>query len=617
MVAPNATAWSEAFALGATPRPRLSVSEWADRFRVVAAGTSPEPDRWRTSRVPYLREPMDAISDPSVERVVLQAGSQLGKSELLLNVIGYFVDSDPSPILLVQPTELASRAFVKERVEPTFRSTPALAGKLADGLRDKGNTVMLKVFPGGYMACAWSTSAVALASRPIRVVLLDEVDRYPISIGHDGDPVAQAIQRTANFHNRKIIAVSTPTVEGISRIGRLFDETDQRHFHVPCPHCGVLQVLEWGGIVYKNAAGDIDFDDVFYRCNDCGKRIEERDRPAMLEQGTWIADEPTRSRWRGYQISALYSPWVRWRELAEEWVRVHENRDRAGLQEFINLRLGERWTEGTDQVTPETLEKNRERYEADVPGGALLLTAGVDVQDNRLEVEVVGWGVGRESWGIQYAVFPGDTGDLVSPAGPWARLDAFLAKAWKHQDGDELGLWCVCVDSGGHRTTEVYEFCRARLARNVFPVKGQAGEGRPIAGKPSVTGQLRIPLYFVGVDTAKAAVFSRLAIDSPGPGYCHFPTAQENGFDDGYFKGLCSEKQVVKERGGRRRREWKQLRERNEPLDCRVYATAAMEMLVPDFDGLAAARAAARGVVVQSSAAQPQRRRRVLSRGVG
>ena len=387
-----------AAALGAmAPRPRLRLSEWADRYRVVAAGTSPEPDRWRTSRVPFMRQILDSVSDPSVERVTVMAASQVGKSELLLNVIGYFADADPSPMLFVQPTEDASRAFMKERIEPTFRATPALAGKLAEGLRDKGNTLLLKTFPGGYLACAWATSAVSLASRPIRVVLLDELDRYPESTGRDGDPVAQAIQRTANFHNRKVIAVSTPTVDGLSPIARAYDQSDRRRLWVPCPQCGAFQVLEWGNVVYKRD-DVVDLDDVHYRCAHCKARIDEQDRPAMMALCRWEPDAPGR-RHRGYHLSALCSPWVRWRDLAEQWVTVHENRDKQGLREFINLRLGEVWSEGDHQVTAEGLERRREDYEAPLPAGVRLLTAGVDVQDARLEVEVVGWGAGRESWG--------------------------------------------------------------------------------------------------------------------------------------------------------------------------------------------------------------------------
>lgn len=603
------TVWSDAIFSVLTPRPRLTVSQWADQYRVVPAGTSPEPDRWRTSRVPYLREIMDAVSDPAVERVVVMAGSQLGKSEFLLNVIGYYADADPSPILLVQPTEDASRSFAKERVEKMFRATPVLRGKLADSLRDKENTILLKLFPGGMLACAWATSSVALASRPIRVVLLDEVDRYPSSVGNDGNPVEQAIQRTANFRNRKIIAVSTPTVDGLSEIVRMHDETDQRRLWLPCPRCGAFQVLEWSGLIFRDAAKRPTLDDIYYLCQHCKGRIEERERPEMLAACRWEPTHPGRPR-RGYHLSALYSPWVRWRELAEQWIKVHEERDRRGQQEFLNLRLGEPWVEGGDEIHPDALDGNREPYEAEVPDGVLLLVAGVDVQSNRFEVEIVGWGVGKESWGIAYQVVSGDT----SIPETWGRLDALLARSWAREDGSALGLWCTCVDSG-HRTSDVYEFCRARLARNVFAVKGRSGAGLPIAGKPSMSNQLRIPLYPVGVDTAKDALSSRLALRDVGPGYCHFPNVTSTGYDAEYFKGLCSEKRKVKFRGGRRIQEWVQVRARNEPLDCRVYATAAMELLVPDFAALAATRAAQQQSPSRTPT-PPKSGRRVLSRGV-
>jgi len=599
-----------AFGSRLRPRPHLSVSEWADRYRIIPAGTSPEPGPWRTDRVPYLREILDAVSDPAVESITVQAASQVAKSELVLCTIGYFAHQDPAPILLVQATEDAMKAFSKERVAPMFESSPALRSLLADGARDPSNTTMLRQFPGGLLACAWAGGASSLASRPIRVVLGDELDRWPDTTGRDGDPWAQAKQRTSNFFNRKKIAVSTPTIEGVSAIARLYEDSDQRRYHVACPRCGALQVLTWSGVIYKNAEGVVDLDSCHYRCAHCDGRIEERDRPEMIAAGEWRAEHPER-RDRGYQISALYSPWVAWRELASEWIKATTEKDKRGMQEFINLRLGETWTEEGEKITVEALEKNRETYADDaiVPDGALLLTAGVDVQDNRLEVEIVGWGVGKESWGIAYEIIGGDT----SSSEVWNRLDAFLSRTWPRPDGRSLGLWCACVDSGGHRTHEVYEFCRARIARNVFAAKGFGGTGKPIVGKPSTSNQLRIPLYPVGADTGKEVVYSRLAIAEPGPGYCHFPIGR--GYDDEFFKGLVSEKRVVKVRGGRRSTEWRQLRARNEPLDVRVYATAAMEIMIPDFAALAAKEATARGPTVAQKPA-PARGRRVLSKGV-
>lgn len=598
---------SAAFASRLRPRPSLTVSQWADEYRIVPPGTSPEPGPWRTDRVPYLREILDSVSDPSVERIYVQAASQVAKSEILLNTIGYFAHQEPAPILLVQSTEDAMKGFSKERVAPMFGASPALQGLLAEGERSSSNTTMLRQFPGGMLACAWAGSAASLASRPIRVVLADEVDRWPDTTGRDGDPFAQAVQRTSNFFNRKILAVSTPTVEGFSAIARLYEDSDQRRYHVPCPHCGVFQVLEWSGVIYKREDGAPDLDQVHYRCAHCAGRIEERDRPAMLAAGEWKAEREHRNR--GYQISALYSPWVSWRELAAEWIKANTNRDKRGLQEFVNLRLGETWKEYGEKITVEALEKNRERYDAEVPDGALMLTAAADIQDNRIEAEVRGWGMGKESWGIAYAIFPGDT----STPAPWVKLDEFLTRTWSKADGRAFGLWCACVDSGGHRTQEVYEFTRARLARRIFAIKGYAGAGRPIVGNVSTSNQLRVPLYPIGADTGKEAVYSRLALEKPGPGYMHFPIG--SGYDDEYFKGLVSETRKPKKFDGRTRMVWVQTRQRNEPLDVAVYVTAAMEMCAPDFAALAAADDKARG----SGPATPPTstpRRRVLSRGV-
>jgi phage terminase large subunit GpA-like protein len=616
----TARPWSDAFRSRMRPRPRLTVSEWADRHRVVPPGTSPEPGAWRTDRVPYLREILDAVSDPDVERIYVQAASQVAKSEILLNTIGFFAQHDPSPILLVQSTEDAMKGFSKERVAPMFEASPALRGLLEPGERNPANTTMLRQFPGGLLACAWAGSAASLASRPIRVVLGDELDRWPDTTGRDGDPWAQAVQRTSNFFNRKILAVSTPTVESFSAIARLYDDSDQRRYHVPCPRCGVLQVLEWSGVIYKREDGTHDLDQVHYRCAHCAGRIEERERPAMLAAGEWRAENPDH-RNRGYHISALYSPWVRWSELAAEWIKANAERDKRGLQEFVNLRLGEAWTEESERITVEALEKNREPYESPLPDGALVLTAGVDVQDNRLEAEVVGWGIGRESWGVEYVVIPGDT----SLDATWHRLDEFLQRTWARADGRALGIWCAFVDSGGHRTQEVYKFCGPRQPRNVYATKGYAGQGRPLVGKMSVSNQQRVPLFPIGADTGKEAVYSRLALErvtpeAAGPGFCHFPI--DSGYDDEFFKGLVSEKRVTKMRAGRSTTTWQKTRARNEPLDIRVLATAALEVMMPDTPGspahlpsLAAAEEKARGSAPAATQEKPQRRR-VLSRGV-
>jgi phage terminase large subunit GpA-like protein len=548
-----------------------------------------------------MREILDAACDPTIEELWLQMASQVGKSELALNVIGYHAHQDPAPILYVRETQDAAKSFSKERIDPTFRQTPALRGLLTDSQRDKGNTIELKMFPGGYLAFGSANAAATLASRSIRVLILDEIDKYPVKTGRDGDPIAQAMKRTANFYNRKIIGVSTPTIAGLSPIGERFAETDQRRRWVPCPHCGALQVLEWDGIVYKNALGEIDFDDVHYLCKHCGERIEERDKNAMDLAGEWKAEHPERRK-RGYQMSCILSPWVRWADLAEKWVKINRDRDKRGLQEFINLDLGRVWaTEDSEHVEAGDLDKNRSEYSASMaPNAVQVVTCGVDVQDHWIAAEWVGWGQGRESWGLGYRVLTGDT----SQPQIWQELDELLWQTVRRADGQELIARLICIDRGGHRTDTVDKYCKARIRRGVRPIFGVPGFGRPIIGKPKQYGRHRVVAYPVGVDSLKDLLFDRLAIRKPGPGYCHFPSDPKSGYDHPYYLGLTSEKREIKTVAGRRRRRWVQIRERNEPLDVRNYATAALEILAPVLD-----------LDQKGKAKQPSGSRRIRKRG--
>ena len=631
-------AWAEAAASACVPRPRLSVSAWADAYRRIAPGTSPEPGPWRTDRVPYLRGIMDALNDPNVETVVVMMASQLGKTECMLNILGYFVDQDPSPILLVLPTIEAVEGFSKERIETTFGATPALRGKLEQGKdgrstsRKSGQTIRLKMFPGGYLAMAGANAPAGLASRPIRVVLCDEVDRFPETAGTEGDPVKLARQRTSNFHNRKIVLVSTPTIDGLSKIQDWHAQGDQRQFLVPCPLCGTMQWLRWDHLKYKNEAGERDLEHCYYQCPHCEQHIEERQKPAMIAAGQWVAQQPGGANGNGKvvsfgDLSALHSPWVKWSTLAEEWCAAQDNKDRKGLQEFVNLRLGQPWVEHQQVIAVEYLERRREHYDDEAPERVALITAGVDVQDNRIEAEIVGWGAGKESWGVQYLTLMGDP----TERSVWQLLDGHLSRTWQTADGRRLAVVCTCVDSGGHCTSEVYDFCRARESRRVFAIKGKGGPGVPAISKPTRNNRQQAALFHVGVDDLKGALFSRLLLDEPGPGHCHFPRDQEGRTQDGeerekrrydaaYFSGLLSERRVIIQRAGVRKYEWKKTAERNEPLDCRIYATAALEILNPSPKQLEVepgARAAGKGGAGTGAGGGGARRGpRMVSRGV-
>lgn len=612
------TAWGDAFLKACRPKSILTGSQWSDEYRYIAPGTSPEPGPWRTDRVPYLREPMDVATDSETEFIVMMCSSQVGKSELLLNVMGYYCDQEPAPQLMVQPTVDAAEAFSKERIDPTFRYSPGLKGKLEAGKDGRGTsrksstTIRMKHYAGGYLAMVGANSPAGLSSRPIRILLADEVDRYGVT--KEGDPLKLAIQRTTNFHNRKICLVSTPTVEGRSSIEEWFKRSDQRYYHVPCQHCGGFQVLKWSRVKWdRDESGNHLPDTARYECEHCGEAMRGPGRPnsAMLEAGYWKATR--KSRIAGFHINSLYSPWVELRALVAEWVEANKTRDRKGLMEFINLKLGEPWQERDDDMDYDHLfGKRREYYDAELPDGVLVLTAGVDVQDTYLAAEVVGWGIGYESWGIEYKIFMGDPGQSAV----WMQLDDFLQKTWQLGDGTALGVSCACVDSGGHFTTEVYRFTKAREYRRVYAIKGRGGQGIPLVGKPVRNNRIGAVRFDLGVDSGKATVMSRIKIEEEGPGYCHFPRDQQRGYDLEYFRGLLSERLKYEYRNGKVKVSWDQIYERNEPLDCRNYATAAIEILSPNFEALAAMPERGNIYVQAPSAPQRVRRRGVLSRGV-
>lgn len=611
------TAWSDAFLRTCKPRPILSTSQWADQYRYVAPGTSPEPGEWENSRVPYLVEPMDACSDDITEEVVMMCSSQIGKSELLINVLGYFSHQDPAPQLFIQPTVEAAEAFSKERLDPTFKYTKALRGLLDEGkegrgaAKKSGNTIRMKQYPGGYIAMVGANSPAGLASRPIRVVLGDEIDRY--SETKEGDPLALAIQRTENFeHNKKLVFVSTPTILGISKINERWENSDQRRYHLPCPHCGAEQHLEWTQLKYKrDNEGELVPGSIYYECKHCKEKIEERSKHDMLKAGRWIASKPFAGV-AGFHINAMYSPWTRWEKLVLQWIKIHKNRDKHGLMEFVNLKLGEPYVDEYDEIDEDYMMRRREYYNADLPDGVLLLTAGVDTQDDRLEAEVVGWGRGKESWGIEYRTFMGD------PARPevWEQLDQWLQKSWEYSDGSRLGIACTAIDSAGHRTTEVYKFCKPREHRRIFAVIGRAGIGKEIVSKPTRNNREKCALFTVGDDTGKDLVLSNVRIDDEGPAYCHFPRS-DKGYGLEYFKGLLSEKRKIVIRGGKKKIEWFKVHERNEPLDVRKYALAAMEIVNPDFEWLAE-DSNRRNLYVPKGegAAVVKKKRRIISKGV-
>lgn len=573
------------------PRSRLTGSKWADRYRYVAPGTSPEPGEWRTDRVPYLREPMDSATDRLTEMVVLMCSSQVGKSEALLNILGFYADQDPAPQLMLQPTVESAEAFSKERIDPTFRYSPGLQNKLEEGQEGRGTsrksstTIRMKHYHGGYLALVGANSPAGLASRPIRVLLCDEIDRYGTT--KEGDPLKLAIQRTTNFHNRKIVMVSTPTIKGASQIESWWEKSDKRFFYVPCPHCGELHRLLWANVKWdKDEDGNALPETARMVCPECGavERGAYKPNPEQLLAGVWKASKPE-SRIKGYHVNSLYSPWVNLFSLVDEFVTANQKKDKEGLMEFINLKLGESWEDIEHKDDWEHYHRRREYYPENgaLPDGVLILTAGVDVQHDRLECTVYGWGIGRECWGIEHRVIRGSPDDSYT----WQQLDAFLQMRRVRLDNVELSVMCACVDSGdGQFSNSVYTYTKAREQSRIFSIKGRGGIGVPLINNPTKSNAAGANLFSLGVDAGKSSLMTRLKIEDEGPGYIHFDRRKEAGFNAEFFQQLTAEVFERRFEKGVIKSAWKKIRERNEALDCAVYAMAAVEILNPNFEYL-------------------------------
>ena len=512
---------------------------------------------------------MDALSEPSIHTVVVQSSAQVGKTEVVLNVLGFYIDQDPAPILTLQPTLEMGQAFSKDRLAPMLRDTPALHGKVKDArARDSGNTLLHKTFPGGHITIAGANSAASLASRPIRVLLADEVDRYPLSAGTEGDPISLARKRTTTFWNRKILLVSTPTVKGQSRIEAAFKESDQRVFEVPCPDCDEFQRLTWGQVRWpEGRPGDAE-----YCCTECGSIWSDAQRWGAVRKGRWTAQAEFNGV-AGFHLSELYSPWRKLGETAQDFVESKADPER--LRAWVNTALGETWEDRGETVDGSSLTRLTEAYGPDdLPDGVLFATAGVDTQGDRLEVEIVGWGEAEESFGIAYHVIYGDPAqDSV-----WQELDAILLESYRTVEGRPIRVTAAAIDSGGHHAEAVLRFCRDRFRRRVYAIKGMGGQGKPIWPLRASKSKTRDSVFMVGVDTAKDTVYSRFKIENPGPGYCHLPADPATGYDDDWMAQVTSEQRMTRYREGKPYTVWVLPKgKRNEALDCRVYATAAMK----------------------------------------
>lgn len=561
------------------PPPKLKVSDWADEYRQLSSEASAEPGQWLTARAEYQRGIMDALNEPDVETVVIMSSAQVGKTEIVNNLVGYHIDQDPAPMLLLQPTLDMAQAWSKDRLAPMIRDTSRLTDKIQlNNRRNSANTLLHKAFPGGHITMAGANSPASLASRPIRIVLCDEVDRYPPSAGTEGDPVNLARKRTTTFWNRKVLLTSTPTVKGVSRIEMEYEQSDKRRYFVPCPDCREFQYLKWANVNWqKDEKGNALPETAAYCCEHCGALWTDGQRLSAIRHGEWRATAPFSGR-AGFHLSELYSPWVPIQKVVRSFLEAKGNPET--LKTWVNTSLGETWEEQGDGVDQTSLYSRREDYPAQVPAGGLLLTAGVDVQRDRIELEVVAWGEAEESWNVDYIVLPGD------PSRPevWRDLDDCLQATYEHETGTRLHITAAGIDSGD-QTTTVYGFVKPRSHRRIFALKGISGPGRPVvkvSRRQKGTKTRDVDLYQVGVDDAKGIIYARLKIEEAGPGYCHFPRDR----DEEYFDQLTAEKQATRHYKGFPRKEWIKTRARNEALDCRVYALAALKILNPVWSAI-------------------------------
>ena len=577
---------------GMAPEPALLVSDWADKHRMLGSRGSAEPGPWRTNRTPYLRDVMDALSPAHpARRVVFMKGAQVGGTECGNNWIGYVIHHAPGPMLAVQPTTELAKRFSDQRIDPLVEETPAIRQRVAPARsRDSGNRQLSKEFPGGQLVMTGANSAVGLRSMSARFLFLDEVDAYPGDVEGEGDPVALAEARARTFGwRRKTLLVSTPTISGLSRIEREYLASDQRRFFLPCPHCAAMQWLRFERLVWDKGEPD----SARYLCEACDGAIGEQHKTAMLAGGEWrptaIPQDPHAI---GFHISALYSPvgWFSWSQAARDW-EAAQGDDRA-IKTFRNTVLGETWQESGEAPDWQRLYDRREEWApGTVAAEGLLLTAGVDVQRDRLEASIWAWAQDRQSWLIEHRILVGNPFE----AAVWDELRGLLGETWRHASGHRLGLAMTAIDSGdGMTTAEVYAFVRRAGAGRAIAVKGQDGL-RAAIGQPSATEVRRngrklggLKVWPVGSSFLKGETYGWLKLERPTaesgdsfpPGFVHLPL---HAAGEEFCRQLTAEQFVARAgRNGFRRLEWVKTRERNEALDCRVYARAAAAALGMD-----------------------------------
>lgn len=562
------------------PVKKVLVSDWSEQHLQLPQ-TSAEPGLWRRDRAPYQAGLMDAVCEPHVRKVTIMTSAQTGKSTVCNAIIARYIDIDPCPIMFTQPTIQLAQRFSKEKLTPMISDIKVLRDKIVQAERNAASTILMKLFKGGLLSLSGANSPASLASMSIRLLLADEIDKYPPSAGSEGDPVELAIQRTATFWNNKIILVSTPSIKGASRIENSYEKSDKRLFFIPCPHCGHRQHLVWERIQYAGKDSDRFNPDsgVYYICSSCDTPIAESHKSSMVRSGEWIATAKAENpNHVGFHCNRLISPWVSWVDMAYDYEASKS--DPLQLQVFVNSSLGLPFERNLgDSLDWEKLHQRSEAssyQRGEIPEGVLMLTAGVDVQGDRLEASIWGFGRGEESWLIDHQQILGNP--LENDV--WQQLVNLISKSYQHPSGGRVKVRATCIDSG-YLTQDVYLQVRRLKHLHVFAIKGQSGSNRLFVNRPrhqditynGKTIPKGIQLYMLGVDSGKETLYHRTKINTPGAKYINFP----KGLDLAYFQGFCGEVQVKKHRAGQAYFSWEKLPgvHNNEPLDCALYSLAA------------------------------------------
>lgn len=580
------------------PPAPLKPSEWAEQnVRIPTGNAIPGPIRF--DNAPYQREPMDMATHPGCHRITLMWGAQVGKTQLALCLQGYGIAHEPRSQMMMQPSQGDLTTWLETKFNPMVDANPALQNLLAKPRSHEGvNNQRMKSYPGGFLMFAWAGSTKTMRGRSAPWIVADEIDGYGGT--PEGDEVQLLWQRAATFGDQRLLMeISTPTIKGESRIESAFEQGDQRHFYVACPHCDQHQTLSWNQVTWdKTEDGDHFPETAGYACKHCGTLWNDGERIAAIRTAEkvgagWKSSKPFRGH-ASYHLNELYSCFRRLRDIVQSFL---DKKAAGDLQSFINVSLAETWEEQGEQAEAHVLMERVETFRAPVPSGGVVLTGGIDMQQDRLEVETVAWGRGEESWSIDFSVLWGDP--LQDDV--WRDLDDYLATTWAHESGAQVGIIAACLDTGGSAgyTQRAYEYARNKTGRRLFAIKGVGGWDRPVVTAPSRKrtgrGQRKVDLFTVGTDEAKLTVMRRLAVSEPGPGYSHVPADREPE----WFHQLTAEKLVTKYVKGVPKREWHQTRPRNEALDCRVYAYAALKIASPSFK-----RHAARLAEYESSAGE-------------